>query len=136
MKQIGVTTIARWMAEQLPKDMTAYMEYKGKLFRLKRIKSYNGSIRPVFATLLDAKIGSEFTGTEDIFTLESSVFLTIDRDLAGVTIANIIDAVEPASHGCWAMQTEIVRSAALDEYYALQRVAADQGISQSVPWCG
>jgi len=120
-ERFGVTTIARWMTEPLPENVVAYMESGGQLYRLKRIRGYNGRVRPVLASL-DHK---GYTCTpENKCTLNSVVFLSVDVDLSGVAVKDIIDAVAPACADCWALQDENVRRASLDEHRAPQPVAA------------
>lgn len=104
MKQFGMTTIAHWMAVRFPKGVKAYMESRGQLFRLKRIRSYNGKIRPILATLADMKLNGEFTSVEKDRSLSSAVYLSTGADLAGTALVDILDAVEPARLDCWAMR--------------------------------
>ncbi|MHC4188435.1 MAG: hypothetical protein ACYSUB_02000 [Planctomycetota bacterium] len=138
MSQFGVTTIARWMAEQLPKGVEAYMENRGRLFRLKRISGYNGSIRPVLATLVDSNLGGEFTPYNGNHALNSAVFLSTGVDLAGVNVADIIDTVEPVCLDCWAMQAPLEGPARLPSNAALDReeVTTDAAVGANLPWYG
>lgn len=125
MKRFGVTTIARWMTEPLPKSVRAYMVSQGLLCRLKRIRSYNGSIRPVLVSLLDGKLGGEFTCRQSKYTLDSTVFLSTGVDLAGIDVKDVMNSVAPACSDCWALQDEAVRASATDEREALRQVAAE-----------
>jgi hypothetical protein len=102
------------MAEKLPEGITAYMEYRGQLFRLKRIRSYNGIIQPILATFLQASLRrnrefcAEITNTSHLYSLGSPVYLATNKNLAGATVTDIIDSVEPVDSGCWALRQDSV----------------------------
>ena len=106
MKRIGMITVARWMAESLPDDMVAYMEHAGKLFRLDRIRCYNGALRPLFDTPGAGVTGFPWSDVQykQSYTAESSVYLTMGGNLVGVPLADVIDSVEEMQDRCWALQ--------------------------------
>lgn len=107
VRNLGVTTVARWMTEQLPKGIDAYMACSGKLFRLKRLEVTNRSIRPVLESTTGL-IGSEFT-TEGVCTLESPVYLSREgsreRNLVGANAADVAAAAEVVGSNCWALRS-------------------------------
>jgi hypothetical protein len=105
MKRIGMITVARWMAETLPASMLVYMEYKGKLFRLKRICCYNGYINPVFKTpwYRVAEFPYNASQLRQQYTSESPVFLSMGEDLVGMALADVVDFVTEAQGRCWAL---------------------------------
>ena len=106
MKQIGVITVARWMTETLPEGMIAYMEHDGKLFRLDRIRCYNGALRPLFDTPGAGVTGFPWSAVQyrQSYTPESPVYLTTGRSLVGIALADVIDSVEEMQDRCWALQ--------------------------------
>jgi hypothetical protein len=53
MRRYGVTTIARWLSEELPNGITAYVENQGRLFELMKIVAVNGRLIPELRTLAD-----------------------------------------------------------------------------------
>lgn len=132
-ERFGATTVARWMTEPLPKDVTAYMESQGRLFRLRRVRGYNGSIQPMLAVINCSGLSSP---GQDKYTLNSTVFLSLGVDLAGVAMEDIVDAVAPACSDCWALQDENVRRASLDEHRAPQPVAIEQEVVDLSGWFG
>lgn len=101
MRQIGVTTVMRWMCEELPKNIIAFMAEGNQLYRLKRIRSYAGDLRPVFAC---GK--GEFTGGK--IYLDAEIFLSISN-LAGTAIADI--RAERVSKNCWESNERAARLA-------------------------
>ena len=105
MKRIGMITVGRWMTEKLPDTMNAYMELKGKLFRLKRIRCYNGHIRPIFETPWYRVAGLPYgeMRLRQQYTTESPVFLSMGENLVGVALADVIDSVAEAQACCWAL---------------------------------
>ena len=121
------------MTEPLPKRVIAYMESGGRLFRLKRIRCYNGNIRPILAAIVD---GSEFTSRSK-YAFGSAVFLSLDVDLTGLAVEKILDVATPACSDCWALRDEAVHASTIDKQKDLQQVAADNDIpAEAVPWCG
>lgn len=106
MKRIGMITVARWMAEKLPKGMIAYMEHEGKLFRLRQIRGYNGQLRPLFDT---PGVGTSGFPWHDVqytqsYTAESPVYLTTGENLVGAALADVADSVEEMQDRCWALR--------------------------------
>lgn len=136
MERIGITNVARWMIDQLPKGVEAYMDNQGKLYRLKRIRSYSGKTRPVFATLFTGHVGGEFTGMEDCYSLSSLVFLSTDTNLAGTPTADVTNAVEPVNSDCWALQANEWPTMTHNESVGCQQHAAEQSKRATMPWCG
>jgi hypothetical protein len=53
MRRYGTTTIARWLSEELPSDVVAYVEYNGRLFELMKLVAVNGKLIPELRTLAD-----------------------------------------------------------------------------------
>lgn len=101
MKRFGATTVVRWMAEPLPKGVRAYMASKGRLYRLKQIRSYNGFIQAVFAGVAGGKFISR-----SVYALDSIVFLSLDVDLTGLAVEEILDAVALVCSDCWALRDD------------------------------
>lgn len=132
MKQIGVITVARWMAETLPEGMLAYMEHAGKLFRLDRIRCYNGALRPLFDTPGAGVTGFPWSAVQykQGYTPESPVYLTMGENLVGVKLADIIDSVEQARPGCWSLRGGGY-IASIGEAARTMQAAATQGAGQS-----
>lgn len=46
MRRYGATTIARWLAEELPEGVRSYIEACGKLHELVGIDGTSGHLRP------------------------------------------------------------------------------------------
>lgn len=132
MKRIGMITVGRWMAETLPNGMSAYMEYKGKLFRLKRIRCYNGYINPVFKTPWYRVAGFPYNAVQlgQQYTTESPVFLSMGENLVGVALDNIVDFVTEAQGRCWAL-SEGDGLVATSGTAAVRAACAPQGVGQS-----
>lgn len=128
-----MVTVARWMTELLPRGMDTYMVKGGKLFRLKRIRCYNGSVRPVLECL-KGRLAGEFTG-EGGYTLESPVFLSAGEDLVGVAVTDIANSVEVAGTNCWAL-----RSAPGETPQSVigtpEKVTVNRGEQIGGLWCG
>lgn len=90
MKRVETSTVARWMAEQLPENVTPYMVVEGDLYRLKRMAVFNGVLRPTFAALLSSTTRfGEFTRGDIDCTLQSPVYLST-LDLGGVPVDYIL----------------------------------------------
>lgn len=104
MKRFGVTTVARWMTEPLPKGVKAYMENNSRLYHLERIRSYNGDIQPILTTKFGIR---KFTWSkENTYTLGSPVFLSLGVDLTGLAVEEILDAVALVCSDCWALRDD------------------------------
>jgi hypothetical protein len=132
MKRIGMITVGRWMAEKLPNTMRAYMEHKGKLFRLKRIRCYNGHIRPIFETPWYRVPGFPYGEMQlgQQYTPESPVFLSMGENLVGLALADVIEFVTEAQDRCWAL-SEGDGLVATSGTAAVRAACAPQGVGQS-----
>ena len=106
MKRIGMITVGRWMTEALPDGMIAYMEHKGKLFRLREVQCFNGHLRPLFETPGCCMGAFPYNAVQyrQAYTPESPVFLTMGGNLVGTPLADITDSVEEMQDRCWALQ--------------------------------
>jgi len=135
---LGVTTVANWMATRLPEGITAYMAHNGVLYRLKRIRSYNGVIRPVLGTIPTCwKRYHEFTAQGECYMLDSAVFLSTDASLEGNPLESVTPVAELADTSCWALRSLPVgvseRTTAGQA--GQEQVTASQS-AVSIPMCG
>ena len=102
MKRFGVTTISRWLCEELPQGVTAYIEYRGRLFELLSLGAVNGALRPVLRTLADWQ--EAFNPLVSV-TLDTPVILSMREKLAGMAVAEIKDDLAPAASNSWAFNS-------------------------------
>jgi hypothetical protein len=100
-RRIGVTTVARWMAEKMPKGITAYMEHRKRLYRLRQIRATNGRLIP----LLDCLLFRQYQLDHSPCSLGTPVFLSINEDLHGVGTEKIVGCAELASFNCYAINS-------------------------------
>lgn len=101
MRRYGMTTIARWLSEELPKGVTAYIENNGRLFELMKLVAVNGKLAPELRMLAD-KLG-RFTPVGSYVSLDTKVILSLSENLAGIELATIAGQLAPAATGSWAM---------------------------------
>ena len=102
MKRFGVTTISRWLGEELPPGVSAYLEYQGKLFELLRVEGGSGKLSPILKTL--ATRFRDFRPRMFV-TLDTPVILSTHEELAGVLVTKIKDDLAPAASNSWAFNS-------------------------------
>jgi len=105
MRRFGVTTIARWLSEELPPGITAYVENKGRLFELMKLVAMNGKIAPELRTPADS-LGRFYPF--DYVTLDTQVVLSMSENLAGVKMTAIAGQLVPAAAGSWALHGQVL----------------------------
>ena len=108
MKRFGVTTVARWLGEELPPGVTAYTEYRGRLFELLRLEAVSGSLFPTLRTLADRR--GQFSPPNTVVNLETPVILSLCENLAGTKLAELEGDLVAAATNSWATTDLINRS--------------------------
>jgi hypothetical protein len=95
MRQVGVTTVQRWLSEKVEWATKSYMESNGKLYELSTVTGINGGIGVTLLAVFKLHAGTFFAG-QDGYTLQSPVYLYAGPDdLAGLAV----DGIELAELG-------------------------------------
>lgn len=90
MRQVGVTTVQRWLSEKAERGVKSYMESDGELYELSTITGINGAVG---VTLLNAfKLhDSPYFAGHGPYTLQSPVYLYAGKDdLTGQAVDGIM----------------------------------------------
>ena len=95
MRQVGVTTVARWLSEKVEWAAKSYMESDGKLYELSTVTGSNGGIGVTLLNAFKIHTPTFFAGRGN-YTLQSPVYLYAGKgDLTGLTV----DGIELAELG-------------------------------------
>ena len=87
MKRYGATTIARWLTEELPEGVLAYIENRGTLHELVGLEAINGHLTPRVKVQRVRGSGGTFTVLCDArLTMGTLVILSLNENLACVTL--------------------------------------------------
>jgi hypothetical protein len=84
MRQVGLSTVARWLSEPLAEGVQAYMQSGGCLYRLQRVEGRAGILR----VILFCKGNTRYTMVGgDSYTVNSHVFLHAgDKFIDGIEV--------------------------------------------------
>ena len=89
MRQVGVTTVQRWLSEKVDWGVKSYMESDGTLYELSTVTGISGGIGVTLLSMFRPHPGRFFAG-RDNYTLQSPVYLCSSTDdLTGLTVDNI-----------------------------------------------
>jgi hypothetical protein len=129
-KKYGVTTIGRWLTEELPRGVKCYIEYRGLCFELLRVTGTNGALWPTLRYLRGTFSQDGFQPRLTMTTLSTMVVLSRDDDLHGEPWEQVAQQLRPSAPNCWALQKYLTRStdAELNEVF-------DSVVDSSV-YCG
>ncbi len=100
MERYGVTTIARWLTEELPRGVRAYIEDGGTLFELVGLEATSGRLLPKL----------KLKGWRSVVTFRACrlamgtpVILSMGENLGGVKLAALSCQIVRASPGSFAL---------------------------------
>lgn len=95
MRQVGLTTVQRWLSEKVDWGVKSYMESGGKLYELSTVTGANGGIAVTLVAEFKLHAATFFAGHGN-YTLQSPVYLYAGKDdLTGLAV----DGVEIAELG-------------------------------------
>jgi hypothetical protein len=100
MQRYGATTVARWLTEELPEGVRAYIEDDGTLFELVGLEATSGRLLP--RTKLKG-YGSLCITRACRLALGTPVILSMAKDLAGLKLATLTSQIVRASLGSFAL---------------------------------
>lgn len=100
MYRYGATTVARWLTEELPKGVRAYIEDGGTLFELVGLEATSGRLLP---RLKLKGWRSTFVTRACRLAMETPVILSTGENLAGVKLNALSSQIVRASLGSFAL---------------------------------
>ena len=87
MRQVGVTTVQRWLSEPLREGIRAYMQSRGRLYEVRTVTGCAGLMSAWLLKPLGLRL--PFTG-EGPYTLQSPVYLYWgEEDLGGLEVNSV-----------------------------------------------
>jgi hypothetical protein len=107
MRRYGATTIARWLAEELPAGVRSYIEENGKLYELVGLEASSGRIMPKMRHRWSRSV---FVPRATRLAMATPVILSMGENLAGKSLRSISSQVGGAALGSFALP----RSGALE----------------------
>lgn len=111
MKRFGVTTIARWLGEETPEGVRAYVEYQGELIELLGLAA--AASRPlVNVRPINIPTGHVPHPIRMRVGKRTPVILSLTEDLMGVKLDELDGDLAPVASNSWAMNTIIDRGLA------------------------
>ena len=111
VKKYGVTTISRWLFEELPQGVKSYIEYQDVMLELLGVNGYNGTLKPVLRTLGEGRMLSRFTAQGRHLDLNTQVVLSLDEELSGKPWCQVSQQLRPSAPDCWTLARYLVQSA-------------------------
>ena len=109
MKRFGVTTIARWLGEELPEGVRAYVECRGTLMELLGLVKMDTPRLLVNARPLNIPTGDVPRPLRIRVGKRTPVILSLDKNLSGVKLAELEGDLAPAASNSWAMHAAETR---------------------------
>lgn len=110
MTKYGVTTVGRWLSEELPRGVKCYIEYRSLCFELRGVAGYNGVLRPVLRPLGESRQVVKFKPREYRITLSTQVVLSLDDELNGEPWEQVAQQLRPVAPDCWALNCYLAAS--------------------------
>ena len=108
MKRFGVTTVARWISEELPEGMRAYIEHQGALLELLGLAAMGERVL-VRVRPFNTPTGEVLRPLRMRVGRGATVILSLEENLAGVEMIEIADDLAPAASDSWAFATPATR---------------------------
>ena len=109
MKRFGVTTIARWLGEELPEGVRAYIQHRGTLLELLRLVKMDSPRLLVNVRPLNIPEGDVTRPLRMRVGKGTPVVLSVSEDLMGVNVDELEGDLAPAASNSWAMNTMLDR---------------------------
>ncbi len=100
MRRFGATTVARWLAEELPEGVRSYIEACGTLHEIVAIEGTSGHLLPRLRVpgrrMLHVPRATRLA-------MATIVILSVEEDLAGKTLGSICSQIGRAALGSHAL---------------------------------
>jgi hypothetical protein len=101
MRRYGVTTVARWLAEELPEGVRSYIEACGTLHELVAIEATSGHLLPRLRVRGLRRMLHVPRATR--LAMATPVILSMGENLAGKSLGSISSQVDRAAFGSFAL---------------------------------
>jgi hypothetical protein len=103
-KKYGVTTIGRWLAEELPQGVKCYIEHHDKMFELVAVRGQNGILWPILRPLSTSwKAFQRYEPVSTTIDLNTQVVLSLGEELSGKPWDRVSQQLRPSAPNCWAL---------------------------------
>jgi hypothetical protein len=103
-EKYGVTTISRWLTEELPRGVKCYIEHRGVMLELIGVRGRNGVLTPELRPTGRGRQFSTFVPVWITVELSTQVVLSLGEELSGKSWDRISQQLRPVAPDCWALK--------------------------------